>query len=125
MRTKVEYAFTLCAGRHETPAHDYIFSEVVDPTDLDAMFKVAWERIPDDCTDLTVYVTGLTPAMLTLVEVCWQRRINLIAMHFNRESGSYYPQELFAYTKCPWCGSRVRGGNGFWVENYCPNCGGN
>ena len=120
---KHEYVMTLCAGRHETPAQACIFKNISDPTDLDSMWNEAWDNIPENCTDLTVYVTGLTVAMLTVVSVCNQRGITLTARHYNAMSGNYYDQPLTQYTECPFCHGRVQGYDGYLRVNYCPHCG--
>lgn len=43
---------------------------------------------------LVVYVTGLTVALMEVVNYCHRNNINLVLMHFNRETGEYYPQEV-------------------------------
>ena len=63
----MKYVFELCKGRHTTPAENAIFSNSVNPTDVDALFDEAWGKIPEDCDALDVYVTGLTVAMLAVV----------------------------------------------------------
>lgn len=90
----MKYIFELCAGRHQTPADKAIFAAVNNVTDTEGLLQVARENIPADCSELTVYVTGLTPAMLAVVRACAERGIALVAMHFDRESGTYYPQKV-------------------------------
>lgn len=108
----------LCRGRHSTPASEAIFPAEVNPIDTDALYGMAWDSIPEDTTDLVVYVTGLTPAMLAVVKVCADRRISLVAMHYDRVSGEYYPQTILQYTTCGFCGGRMG-----WQDWTCPHCG--
>lgn len=116
----MKYEFALCAGRHDTPASQAIFQEITDPTNFDGMLDYVAEAIPADTTELVVYVTGLTPAMLAVVVYCECCSISLTAMHFDRETGSYLPQEIFSYKECPRCHRRHHA-----YEELCPRCWGN
>lgn len=89
-----EYTYALCAARHPIPVDAALFPSEVNPLDVDGLRDAA-AAIPADCTALTVYVTGLTAAMLAVVSVCAQRGISLTAMHFDRASGDYYAQRVF------------------------------
>lgn len=81
----------LCAGRHEIPVEEYIFPDPVDPLDYNAMYKRAMQVVPNG-GHLTVYVTGLTAAMLAVVAACESKRCTLYAMHYDRETGTYRRQ---------------------------------
>jgi len=95
----MNYKFGLCAGRHAIPqVQDFIFNEVLNPTDFYGMLKTARETIPEDADSIEVFVTGLTPAMLAVARVCFERQINLIAWHYDRDAGGYKSQlVLFQY----------------------------
>lgn len=41
---------------------------------------------------LVIYVTGLTVALVAVINVCLRVGISLTLMHFNRATGDYYPQ---------------------------------
>lgn len=114
----MEYAFTLCAGRHDTPADKAIFEEIADPMNTSLLRKQANMAIPEDATSLVVYVTGLTPAMLAVVKVCFDRGICLTAMNYDRETGEYFPQEVLWFNHCVFCGAPKWG-------DFCPRCGAN
>ena len=111
--------FELCKGRHATPATEAIFPTEVDPTDFSGLNRIVAERIPSDTTELVVYVTGLTPAMLAVVHYCWQAGITLTAMHYDRATGEYYPQTVLWFQTCQRCGERLP-----ITMGRCPNCGG-
>lgn len=119
-KANTAYTFALCEGRHPIPeAQKSIFPGTVNPLDLDGMYETAWNAIPEDCGVLTVYVTGLTVAMLTVVRVCHARGIMLTAMHYDRDSGTYYAQRVDAYIdRCPYCGTLMRS-----ADQHCPTCG--
>ena len=88
----MKHEYELCKGRHVTPAENSIFGEIVNPTDVEGLYNIAASVIPADTDELVIYVTGLTVAMLAVVRVCLERGIRLTAMHYDRESGVYYPQ---------------------------------
>lgn len=116
----MKYTFELCSGRHSTPATAAIFPNTVNPTDINGLYETAWRAIPADCDTLDVYVTGMTVAMLAVVNVCVARHVGLTAYHFDRESGEYYPQPVLRHWTCGFCGERNIGPVG-----YCSHCGAN
>jgi len=118
----MEYTFELCKGRHETPATSAIFAETLNPLDVEGMYNMADAAIPADCTDLDVYVTGLSVALLAVVNVCMDRGISMTALHYDRESGAYYPQIVTQFTTCPFCKGRLPG-TPYYHATYCPHCG--
>lgn len=85
----------LCKGRHEIPeAKDgAIFENAVDPLDVDGLEREA-SSVLDDVRELVLYVTGLTVALVAVINVCKEKRIDLTLMHYDRESGDYYPQKV-------------------------------
>ena len=92
-----KYTMGLCAGRHDVPVQDFIFKEILNPTDYQWMEATAERAIPSNCNELDIYVTGLTPAMLAVVKVCERRGITLTAMNFDRETGKYLEQLVFSF----------------------------
>ena len=113
------YSMSLCAGRHTIPGTpESIFPGTANPLDQDGTYKTALAAIPADCTELSVYVTGLTVAMLTVVKVCLDRGISLTALHFDRDSNSYYEQAVVHFDRCPYCGSPM-----LPQDDHCPGCG--
>ena len=59
----------LCEGRHEIPeaVDGAIFPSVIpDPTDLEAMAKIAGDKLRH-CGKLDLYVTGLSVALATVI----------------------------------------------------------
>ena len=82
----------LCAGRHEIPVEEYLFPDPIeDPLDFDAMYKRAMSVVPES-GHLTVYVTGLTAAMLAVVAACESKYCTLYAMHYDKTTGTYKRQ---------------------------------
>lgn len=108
----------LVKGRHELPVDDYIFDEIGDVTDFKAMDKVTKDfmvskvglgqyfRRSDTATyedevtsygekSLVVYVTGLSAALAAVIKSCARNCVPLTLMHYDRETGSYVPQQIF------------------------------
>lgn len=46
---------------------------------------------------LVLYVTGLSVALVSIINVCLHVGISLTLMHFNKENGDYYPQEVLPF----------------------------
>ena len=89
--------FGLCSARHAMPdcVQEFIFpNEISDPTDTESLYQLAAQSLKD-CDSVTVYVTGLTVALGAVVSYCAKNAIGLTLMHFDRNSGDYYPQCLF------------------------------
>lgn len=92
---KEEKTLALCEGRHEMPAvvEGAIFGNSIDPLDVEGLEKTASNKLAG-CTELTLYVTGLTVALVAVVNVCRQNSIKLTLMHFDRATDSYYQQPV-------------------------------
>ena len=43
---------------------------------------------------LVIYVTGLTVALVATINACLRVGISVTLMHYNRDTGSYYPQDV-------------------------------
>lgn len=108
----------LCAGRHSLPVSDYVFDTEVNPVDLTAMRRVAVRKLEalfdgrfesrmvnaggmgDEVmyvttTPLVVYATGLTAALLTVINVAVEMGVyDITVMHFDRDTCGYYPQRI-------------------------------
>lgn len=87
--------YVLCKGRHEMSAEieGAIFSNTLDPLDIDGMEKIASDKL-EGVRSLTLYVTGLSVALVAVINVCHQKCIELVLMHFDRATGNYYPQKV-------------------------------
>lgn len=92
---KKEKTLALCEGRHEMPAvvEGAIFGNSINPLDIDGLEKTASEKLAD-VQHLTLYVTGLTVALVAVINVCRQNNVELTLMHFDRVSKSYYEQAV-------------------------------
>lgn len=87
----------LCNGRHEMPAEvgGYIFDTIEDVTNLSAMEERAERVLGQGLKGLDLYVTGLTPALIAVLNVCRRNETAVTLFHFNRETGDYFPQVVY------------------------------
>lgn len=84
----------LCDARHEMPENDgAIFDTIIDPLDVRGLERIAY-RYVDGIEELTLYVTGLTVALVAVINACRIWNVKLTLMHYDRESGNYYPQKV-------------------------------
>lgn len=90
-------SMALCEGRHAIPqAEDgSIFGNTIDPLDPQALQTEAESKLRElDIKSLDLYVTGLTVALISVLNACRQLEIEVILYHYDRESGNYYPQQV-------------------------------
>ena len=86
----------LCQGRHPMPVENYIFGESVNPLDVDGLEKEAVTELLEfgKLKHIDLYVSGLTVALIAALNACRQLSIAVTLYHFDRDSGTYYPQEV-------------------------------
>ena len=87
----------LCKGRHEIPeaVDGAIFDSEVNPlkvAELEAEANYKLHTI--GCKKLCLYVTGLTVALVAVLNACRELGITVWLYHYDRESGTYYVQEV-------------------------------
>ena len=86
----------LCMGRHDIPGaiDGFVFpNTVADPFDYDTLTDIATKSI-GKCDYLSLYVTGLTPVLVVVINLCHNKGINLTLMHYNTATGTYVPQNV-------------------------------
>jgi hypothetical protein len=113
--------FCLFEGRHKLPENqgaiysDFDFQKMKAKSKLATLThghpdsKQSWLTVEDEIVnafkkgecDLTVYVTGLTPALTQLISLVLPLADNknvFRLMHFNRDTNSYVPQIIGKYS---------------------------
>lgn len=93
----MEYVKGLVQGRHEiSEVKDYIFTNTLDPADIMGIRSLAKKSLDflDKGDSLTVYVTGLTAALVEVINICHEKGARLTLMHFDRNTATYFPQEV-------------------------------
>ena len=82
----------LCQGRHDTPARDgAIFENIVDVRDITSMSETVEKKL-EGIDALMLYVTGLTVALVEVINYCHENKVELVLMHYDKEKEDYYPQ---------------------------------
>ena len=99
----MRYIFGLCEGRHTINDVDkYIFnkdffqeeSSMFDYNYMETQVANVLSTVTKDDI-LTVYVTGLTTALVEVIKYCSCHNITLELMHFNRVTNTYNRQDMF------------------------------
>lgn len=89
----------LCEGRHQIPTDKFIFPSVINPTDLNWQCEVALKSMRElgimEDKELELYVTGLTVALITVLNICKSCGISVTLLHYDRNTDSYYKQEVY------------------------------
>ena len=85
----------LCKGRHEIPSakDGAIFETTLDPLAVNEMEITAREKVRG-LEELILYVTGLSVALVAVINACKEESVKLTLMHYDRDSGMYYSQEV-------------------------------
>lgn len=90
-------SMALCQGRHEIPeaADGSIFDNELDPLAVDELEEDARCKLEGlEIKSLNLYVTGLTVALIACLNACRSLGIAVTLYHFDRASGTYYPQTV-------------------------------
>ena len=93
------FTLGLCAGRHDLPVSDFIFSDedITFPINPTVLLNTAAMNLRHlyKGDKLVVYVTGLTPATVSIIKFCSLNGIKLTLKHFDRDSNSYIDDVVF------------------------------
>ena len=90
MKTKM----VLCKLRHKHPVIDElesIFPVEIDPFDFMSMAQTVSEKLAY-VEELELYVTGLTPALASVLNYCTLHAIPCALWHFNKLTDTYVRQ---------------------------------
>lgn len=87
----------LCEGRHPMPVKAYIYTHsIADPTDTAGLEEEARVSLADidEKIHLFIYVSGLTVALISALNVCREKNIFVTLMHYDTKSNNYYAQRV-------------------------------
>ena len=89
----------LVKGRHEiAEVTDYIFKGTIEnPSDFGSMWRAADNYIGDmdmSIKEINLYVTGLTAALIEVLNVSKEYGIKVNLFHFNPVDQKYYKQDV-------------------------------
>lgn len=87
----------LCASRHEMPVQDFVFDEipadrVTDPEWLEETAAGYLRRL--GAQEIELYVTGLTVALIAVLNAARELGVRVSLYHFDRDTGKYFRQEV-------------------------------
>jgi hypothetical protein len=84
----------LCQGRHEMPVDDYIFEHTIkNPFDFKELEDIVHNKLMK-VEKLDLYISGLTPILIVVVNYCITNAIDLTLFHYDIKSGEYMPQKI-------------------------------
>ena len=83
----------LIKGRHSLPVDDYIFNEVDDVFDYAEMSNRIHTKLKL-ATRVDLYVTGLTTALIEVVNYCIIMNTNLTLWHYDKVSNKFVSQPV-------------------------------
>ncbi len=88
--------FALCEGRHVIHGVTVsIFGNSVDPKNLRSLQVTAMKKLQAYSGQyVQIYVTGLTVTLIETLKVCRDLNIEITLMHYDKDTGDYYPQEV-------------------------------
>ena len=116
----LNFVFGLCKGRHELPCEVFLFNGEISPLNVLWLEKIAryslqceahrtetcvWNirfngeydeaffDFPEEAT-VTIYVTGLTVALIAVLNVLRSYKASVVLMHYDRETNTYYEQKV-------------------------------
>lgn len=95
--TYCEVSMSLCRGTHCIPeaVDGNIFDTDINPLAVDELEKSAMRTLTKmSVTHLNLYVTGLTVALVAVINACKRLNISLVLYHYDRETEEYYPQKV-------------------------------
>lgn len=98
----------LIAGRHEIPqaVNGAVFTcpikDVTDVQGLEEQARISLKKAfgltePSDlrtAPELVLFVTGLSVALVAVLNVCQDECIKVTLMHYNSQTGEYFEQEV-------------------------------
>lgn len=88
--------YGLISGRHAMPVDEYVFDEIEDMFRFGELERVAMNNIVKTSDTFVLYVTGLTVATVSVINVAKNLGYKQIALkHYNRDNGLYECQWVY------------------------------
>lgn len=88
--------YGLISGRHAMPVEEYVFDEIEDMFRFGELERVAMNNIVKTSDTFVLYVTGLTVATVSVINVAKNLGYKQIALkHYNRDNGLYECQWVY------------------------------
>ena len=88
--------YGLISGRHAMPVVEYVFTVIEDMFNFGELERVAMNNIVKTSDTFVLYVTGLTVATVSVINVAKNLGYKQIALkHYNRDNGLYECQWVY------------------------------
>lgn len=88
--------YGLISGRHAMPVEEYIFTEIEDMFKFFNLEVQALSSIKKTSDLLVLYVTGLTVATISVINVAKKLGYkDVVLKHYNRDNGLYESQWIY------------------------------
>lgn len=88
--------YGLISGRHEMPVEEYVFDEIEDMFRFFDLEVKALSSIEKTSDLLVLYVTGLTVATISVINVAKKLGYkDVVLKHYNRDNGLYESQWVY------------------------------
>ncbi len=91
----------LCEGRHDIPesqkVNGFVFENTLNTKDLTnptQLEKIATDKL-NGCKRLYLTVTGLSVALVSVINACRKLNIDLTLLHYDKVTGVYYKQKVY------------------------------
>lgn len=90
----------LCEGRHNIPQatdgaiYPSIIKDVTDVVSLEKQAEQVLNSFFNGQGTVNLYVTGLTVALVAVINVSIRHGVNLTLWHYNTNTGDYFPQPV-------------------------------
>ena len=87
----------VCWGRHNIPeaVDGFIFPEVIDIKNVKALEVAAFDVLNNNPNArLNLFITGLTVAVIAVLNSARRLGMPVTAWHFDRETGKFFPQKI-------------------------------
>lgn len=106
----------ICMNSYQTPATRFVYNHhipnVIDMKELyEAANGMVTNLAKDGVSTIELYINSLTAAALAFTSSCFDNGINLVAFHYDRDTGNWVPQPILKnmHGKCPVCGKPIIG----------------
>lgn len=76
------------------PVKGAVFGTINNPNDLNYLMAQCHKSLYD-CDKLTLYVTGLSTALCTVINYCEYNNIDLTLMHHDKKTNTYVKQKIY------------------------------
>jgi len=83
----------LVKGRHVMPVTQYVFEEVKDTMNFRSMQDEVRTKLKE-VDRLDLYVTGLTSALVEVINYCIYNNVALTLFHYDWKNEKYVPQKM-------------------------------